>query len=76
MDGRVSELFPASLRVLFSYDGGQRCLITVRTKHINNPPAAQLSQLLAEYNLHLLEKHSENLNRFLIFIGTSPPSQL
>lgn len=59
-DGRVSELFPASLRYLFSYE------------------AAKLIRLLEEYDLHPLEKHNENLNRFLIFIGVniSVPDQL
>jgi len=59
-DNTISELFPDSLRVLFSYDDNQ------------------LVGLLREYDLNPLTKHSENLNRFLTFIGVnvSVPDQL
>ncbi|KAF9790612.1 hypothetical protein BJ322DRAFT_1037371 [Thelephora terrestris] len=51
-DGGVSDLFPGSLRDLFSYD------------------AITLRQLLEEYHLHPLREPADNLNRFLIFIGS------
>lgn len=73
-DGVVGELFPQSVGVLFSYDGRPRHLITFR-EDINPPPDNKLLKLLNEYRLRPLPKHSENLNRFLTFIGTSPPVQ-
>lgn len=59
-DGDVSDLFPRSLKELFSYDSNK------------------VLRLLEDYNLYSLERHSENLNRFLIFIGinVSIPDQL
>jgi len=37
--------------------------------HIDDLQAEQLVRLIKEYDLQPLDKHSENLNRFLIFIG-------
>ena len=37
----------------------------------NNLQAEQLLLLIKDYGLHPLDKHSENLNRFLMFIGES-----
>ena len=36
---------------------------------LTTPQAEQLLQLMKEHDLNPLDKHSENLNRFLLFIG-------
>ena len=41
---------------------------------INKPEAEQLLLLIKDYGLHPLDKHSENLNRFLMFIGEPRPA--
>ena len=55
--------------MLYSYDGKQRCPIMDPGRRINNPQVEQLGRLFKEYDLRSLDKHSENLNGFLIFIG-------
>lgn len=74
-DGSISELFPANLRELFSCDGKQHCPVMDFVARINNPKADRVFQLIKEHNLRPLEKHSENLSRFLSFIG-KPPAPL
>jgi len=71
-DGGVSELFPISLRELFSYDGMQRCSVMDLARRINTTKAEKLVRLMKWHNLRPLGKPSENLNRFLIFIGKHP----
>lgn len=68
-DGGVSELFPETLRELFSHDGKQHRLAMDSAMRIDNPQGEQLFRLVKEHELRPLETHSENLSRFLIFIG-------
>ena len=51
------------------------CSVVDLTIHINDPEAEQLVRLIKEHKLHPLDKHSENLSRFLIFIGKPQPTR-
>ena len=42
---------------------------------IINPKAEQLVRLIKEHKLEPLDKHSENLTRFLIYIGKPRPTR-
>ena len=75
IDGKISELFPATVGELLTYDRRQCYPITVRGKHTNTSKAVKLTRLLEEYHLRPLEKYNENFNRFLIFIGTPPAAR-
>ena len=74
-DGHVSEIFPKTLRELFSYDGKHRRPVMDLMMGGDNLQAEQLVWLIREYGLHPLERHSENLNRFLIFLGEPRSTQ-
>lgn len=54
---------------LFSYDNKQRCPIMDLGRRIKNPQVEQHGGLIKEYDLRSLDKHNENINRFLTFIG-------
>lgn len=42
---------------------------------LTTPQAEQILQLIKEHGLRPLDKHSENLNRFLLFIGKARSTQ-
>jgi len=42
---------------------------------LNDPQATLIIRLLEEHDLNPLEKHSENLSRFLGFIGKPSPAR-
>ena len=75
-DGYISEHFPMNLRELFSYDGKQYHPIwMIRTSRANKPQASRLVEMIEGYGLQPLDKHTENLTRFLIFIGKPQPAR-
>ena len=68
-NGHVSTEFPRTLNELLSYDCTWYLPVVDFKMFVYKPRGEKLTKLLKEYHLLPLKQHTENLNRFLAFVG-------